>query len=72
MTCPWFLQRCNQVWVSAGYPDMLGHAFRIGGVSELLLQGVPPDVVTTQGQWKSQAFLEYVKSGPTLTNSDAI
>jgi len=59
MTRTWFLQRCNQVWVSAGFPDMPGHAFCIGGATELLLQGVPPDVVATQGRWKSQAFLEY-------------
>lgn len=38
---------------------MPGHAFRIGGAMELLLQGVPPDVVATQGRWKSQAFLDY-------------
>jgi len=44
---PWFLQCCNQVWVSAGFPVMPGHAFCIGGTTELLLQGVPPDIVTT-------------------------
>lgn len=26
---------------------------------ELLLRGVPPDVVAVQGRWKSRAFLEY-------------
>lgn len=45
--------------MSAGFPDMPGHAFRIGGATELLLQGVPSDVVATQGRWKSQAFLDY-------------
>ncbi|KAI6107296.1 hypothetical protein EDD16DRAFT_1695074 [Pisolithus croceorrhizus] len=59
MTCTWFLQRCNQVWVSAGFPNMPGHAFCIGGATKLLLQGVPPDIVATQGCWKSQAFLDY-------------
>ncbi|KIO03807.1 hypothetical protein M404DRAFT_144593 [Pisolithus tinctorius Marx 270] len=59
MTHSWFLQRCNQIWTSAGYPDMPGHTFHIGGATELLLQGVPPDIVTTQGRWKSQAFLDY-------------
>ena len=53
---PWFLQHCNQVWVSASFLVMPGHAFCIGGTTELLLQGVPPDVVTTQGRWKSQTF----------------
>ncbi|KIO08906.1 hypothetical protein M404DRAFT_133542 [Pisolithus tinctorius Marx 270] len=59
MTHPWFLNCCNQVWVSAGFADMPRHAFCIGGATELLLQGVLPDVVTTQGRWKSQAFLDY-------------
>ncbi|KAH7909540.1 hypothetical protein BJ138DRAFT_1010615, partial [Hygrophoropsis aurantiaca] len=36
-----------------------GPAFRIGGATELLLQGLNPDVVAQQGRWKSQAFLEY-------------
>jgi len=38
---------------------MPGHAFRIGGATELLLQGVHPDIVSTQGRWLSDTFLEY-------------
>jgi hypothetical protein len=53
------LMRCNQVWKSAGLPELPGHAFRIGGCTEMLLKGVHPDVVMVQGRWKSQAFLEY-------------
>lgn len=59
MTKPWFMSRCNDVWVAAGFPDMPGHAFRIGGATELLFQGINPDIVTTQGQWRSRVFLEY-------------
>jgi hypothetical protein len=59
MTKEWFMSRCNAVWVSSGYPDMPGHAFRIGGATELLLQGTEPDIVAAQGRWKSQAFLDY-------------
>lgn len=59
MTKPWFMARCNSIWVAAGHPAMPGHAFRIGGATELLLEGVPPDVVATQGRWKSRAFLDY-------------
>jgi hypothetical protein len=59
MTKPWFMSCCNDVWVAAGFPDMPSHAFRIGGATELLLQGINPDIVATQGQWKSCAFLEY-------------
>ncbi|KAG1783493.1 hypothetical protein EV702DRAFT_945077, partial [Suillus placidus] len=59
LTRPWFLARCNQVWREAKLLELTGHCFRIGGASELLLRGVPPDVVAMQGRWKSRAFLEY-------------
>jgi hypothetical protein len=59
MTKSWFMDRCNAVWVAAGLPQMPGHAFRIGGATELLLQGIDPSVVATQGRWLSRAFLEY-------------
>ncbi|EGO27016.1 hypothetical protein SERLADRAFT_368511 [Serpula lacrymans var. lacrymans S7.9] len=59
LTRLWFLNRCNAVWLEAGYPDMLGHAFQIGGTTELLLQGINPDIIATQGCWHSRAFLLY-------------
>ncbi|KIJ08907.1 hypothetical protein PAXINDRAFT_88216 [Paxillus involutus ATCC 200175] len=33
-----FMSRCNDVWVQNGFPSMPGHAFHIGGTTELLLQ----------------------------------
>ncbi|KAF8220626.1 hypothetical protein L208DRAFT_1332782, partial [Tricholoma matsutake] len=59
MTKLWFIDHCNAVWVAAGFPQMPGHAFRIGGATELLLQGTDPNVMETQGCWLSRAFLEY-------------
>lgn len=59
MTRDWFLQRCEEVWECAGLPKRAGHTFRIGGATELLLRGTPPDVVAVQGRWKSRAFLDY-------------
>ncbi|KAG2337080.1 hypothetical protein BDR05DRAFT_978613 [Suillus weaverae] len=59
MTRPWFLARCNQIWKEAELPELTGHCFCIGGASELLLRGIPPDIVAMQGRWKSRAFLEY-------------
>ncbi|PPR03772.1 hypothetical protein CVT26_005787 [Gymnopilus dilepis] len=59
MTRDWFLQRCEDVWEAAGLPRMAGHAFRIGGATELLLRGTPPDIVAVQGRWRSRAFLDY-------------
>ncbi|PPQ87587.1 hypothetical protein CVT24_011790, partial [Panaeolus cyanescens] len=54
-----FLARCNSIWSTLGYPHITGHCFRIGGTSQLLASGVPPDVVKTMGRWSSDAFLRY-------------
>jgi hypothetical protein len=48
LTKIWFLSRCNDIWVAAGDPTMSGYAFRIGGATKLLLEGVHPDIVATQ------------------------
>jgi hypothetical protein len=57
-----FLQRCNEVWHLLGYPRATGHCFRIGGTTELLIAGIPPDVVKATGRWSSDAFLRYWRS----------
>ncbi|KAG2354913.1 hypothetical protein BDR07DRAFT_1304755 [Suillus spraguei] len=59
MTRTWFMNRCNQVWKDNRLAELSSHCFRIGGATELLLRGTPPDVVAMQGRWKSCAFLEY-------------
>ena len=57
-----FLQRCNAIWTVLGYPRTTGHSFRIGGTTELLVAGIPPDVVRTTGRWSSESFLRYWRS----------
>ena len=59
---PVFLQRCNDIWCSLGYPHTTGHCFRIGGTTELLVSGVPPDVVKATGRWSSDSFFHYWRS----------
>lgn len=59
MTKRKFLARCNSVWSRFGHPHFSGHCFRIGGTTELLLRGVPPDVVRLMGRWSSDSFLRY-------------
>ncbi|KAF5339341.1 hypothetical protein D9611_009804 [Ephemerocybe angulata] len=59
MTKARFMTRCNEIWVAAGLDPLDGHAFRIGGSTELLLGGVPPHVVAMVGRWKSLTFLKY-------------
>ncbi|KAJ7071761.1 hypothetical protein B0H15DRAFT_754358, partial [Mycena belliarum] len=54
-----FLERCNEVWARHGFPTHTGHAFRIGGTTELLIAGVSPEVVQAMGRWKSDAFKVY-------------
>ncbi|KIK78586.1 hypothetical protein PAXRUDRAFT_80365, partial [Paxillus rubicundulus Ve08.2h10] len=56
------LARCNSIWTSNGIPASAGHSFRIGGTIELLLAGVPPDVVKALDRWSSDAFLRYWRS----------
>jgi hypothetical protein len=54
-----FLSFCTDIWKRAGLAHVMGHSFRIGGAVELLLAGVPPEVVAATGGWTSLAFLLY-------------
>ena len=66
LTRDWFLTRCHEVWRAADLPSLSGHCFRIGGATELLLRGTPPDVVALQGGWRSRAFLQYWRKIDTI------
>lgn len=57
-----FLRRCNAIWSTLGYPRSTGHCFRIGGTTELLVAGVPPDIVRATGRWSSESFFRYWRS----------
>lgn len=54
-----FLDFCTDIWSRASLAHILGHSFRIGGAVELLLAGVPPEIVAATGGWTSLAFLLY-------------
>lgn len=54
-----FLSFCDKIWAKAGLAHVHSHSFRIGGATELLLAGVPPEVVAATGGWSSLAFLLY-------------
>jgi len=45
----WFLSRCNEVWSSKGLSTLLGHSFKIGGTTHLLLLGINPFIMMAQG-----------------------
>ena len=44
---------CTDVWLKAALAHVLGHSFRIGDAVELLLAGVPPEIVAATGGWTS-------------------
>ena len=54
-----FMEFCAGVWADAALAHVQGHSFRIGGAVELLLAGVPPEIVAATGGWTSLAFLLY-------------
>ena len=54
-----FLSFVTKIWSSAMLAHVLGHSFRIGSAVELLLAGVPPEIVAATGGWTSLAFLLY-------------
>jgi hypothetical protein len=53
------MKRCTQIWDAAGILRAFGHSFRIGGSTELLLAGVPPNIIAALGGWTSLTFLLY-------------
>ena len=53
------MEFCAGVWADATLAHVQGHSFRIGGAVELLLAGVPPEIVAATGGWTSLAFLLY-------------
>jgi len=54
-----FLNFVTTIWSSAMLTHVLGHSFHIGGAIELLLTGVPPEIVAATRGWTSLAFLIY-------------
>jgi hypothetical protein len=54
-----FMEFCVGVWAGAALAHVLGHSFQIGGAVELLLAGIPPEIVAATGGWTSLAFLLY-------------
>jgi hypothetical protein len=59
MTKHRFMSFCVDIWSRASLAHVKGHSFRIGGAVELLLAGVPPEIVAATGGWTSLAFLLY-------------
>jgi hypothetical protein len=54
-----FLAEVNRIAADLGLGRITGHCFRIGGTTQLLASGVPPDVVKAAGRWTSDSFLRY-------------
>ena len=57
-----FMNMCNSIWSTYGWPTITGHSFRIGGTTSLLVTGVDPNIVKKMGRWSSDAYLRYWRS----------
>ncbi|KAF8587815.1 DNA breaking-rejoining enzyme [Ramaria rubella] len=55
----WFMDRCNTIWSKCDLASRMGHDFRIGGTTHLLLLGIDPWVVMALGRWSGKSFLKY-------------
>ena len=56
-----FLSRLKELARAQDNQALHGHSIRIGGTLELLLRGVPFDVVKAIGRWSSEAFVIYLR-----------
>ncbi|MEZ0209056.1 MAG: hypothetical protein ACAH17_02690, partial [Candidatus Paceibacterota bacterium] len=54
-------------------PHFHGHSFRIGAASSLALSGYTPTEIKSWGDWRSKAYLKYIRSCRThLATHDPI
>ncbi|KAF6748299.1 hypothetical protein DFP72DRAFT_820456 [Ephemerocybe angulata] len=60
------IMRVNTALAAGGLPPVKGHCFRIGGVLEWLLRGVPFEVVKVMGRWSSDAFTVYLRKRSSI------
>jgi len=54
----WFLKKLNELFSNK---HLVGHGFRAGGTTELILRGLPPHIVQMTGRWTSNTFEEYIR-----------
>ncbi|KAK4700457.1 hypothetical protein P7C70_g5792, partial [Phenoliferia sp. Uapishka_3] len=54
-----WIQQTNELLALCGLPPLQGHSVCIGGATQLLMNGVPPEVVKVQGRWASNACQVY-------------
>ncbi|KAK4702114.1 hypothetical protein P7C70_g4112, partial [Phenoliferia sp. Uapishka_3] len=55
-----FMDRLNFILVNIlGLKALKGHSLRIGGATQMLMNGIPPMVVQAIGRWASDSFMVY-------------
>ena len=59
--------RLRAIVLSAGLPgDFSSHSFRIGAATSAARAGVPDHLIQVLGQWKSDAYKQYIRTPPDL------
>lgn len=63
MTHNWFGKRLKEVLTEAGVEawKYSGHSFRSGGATFAFECGLPMEIIKMQGDWRSDAYLRYVR-----------
>jgi hypothetical protein len=59
MTKDFFLRCVKAIWANTDLAHIHSHSFRIGHTTELLLAGVPPEMVAALSSWSLLSFLLY-------------
>jgi site-specific recombinase XerD len=59
MTKDFFLQCVKAIWANTDLAHIHSHSFRIGHATELLLAGVPAEMVAALSGWSLLSFLLY-------------
>ena len=55
-----FMEFCTGVWADANLAHIQGHSFWIGGAVELLLAGIPPEIVHQEKHKKLSDFIDFL------------
>ena len=59
--------RLRAILLTAGLPgDFSSHSFRIGAATSVVKASVPDNLIQVQGQWKSDASKQYIRTPPDL------
>lgn len=67
-----WMRRCHEIFRSAGLEELLGHCWRIGGTTELPLQGVSVTAIKLLAHWSTDAWKLYVRNTADIIDTKVV